>query len=216
MKRYLAEFLGTFVLVFLGTGTVVIAKGDPLSIGLAFGFAVTIMAYSVGGVSGGHFNPGVSIAMVINKRLEWKECVFYIIFQAVGSIVASATLFIFIHALNLPNHQFGQTDFSGIRAIEAFACELLITFLFVFVILMVTSRKYGNAFAAPVAIGLSLAFLIIVALNLTGGSLNAARSLGPALFAGGSSLAHYWVYLTAPTIGAIFAAYVAKFMGSED
>ena len=203
MKKYLAEFLGTFMLVFLGTGTVVVAKGGTLTIGLAFGLAITIMAYAVGGISGGNFNPGVSIAMMINKRLAVKDGIFYIIAQALGSIAASAIIYIYVHALN-------------ISAAQAFGVETLITFLFVFIILMVTSEKLGNAQMAPLAIGISLAFLIIVALNLTGGSLNAARSLGPALFAGGSALSHYWVYLLAPTVGAIIAAFVAKFMGSEE
>ena len=185
MRKYFAEFIGTFVLVFLGTGTVAIANtGETaigyLGIGLAFGLAVTIMACAVGGVSGGHFNPVVSLAMMINKRLD------------------------------------GQTDFPNITAGEAFLFEAIITFLFVFVILMVTSEKYGNAALAPVAIGLALAFLIIVALNLTGGSLNPARSFGPAVFAGGTALSHYWVYLLAPLVGAAIAAVAAKLMGSEE
>ena len=215
MKKYLAEFLGTFVLVFLGTGTVVVAKGDALTIGLSFGLAVTIMAYAVGGISGGNFNPGVSIAMIINKRLEVKDGIFYIISQALGSIAASAIISVYVHALKLPNDNLGQTDFSNISAAQAFGLETLITFLFVFIILMVTSEKYGDLQMAPLAIGITLAFLIIVALNLTGGSLNAARSLGPAIFAGGSAVSHYWVYLLAPTLGAIIGAFVAKFMDSE-
>lgn len=216
MKKYIAEFLGTFMLVFLGTGTVVVANGGTLTIGLAFGLAITVMAYTLGGISGGNFNPGVSIAMMINKRLGVKDGIFYIIAQALGSIVASAILYGYVHALNLPSDGFGQNDFPNISAVQAFGVETLITFLFVFVILMVTSKKYGNTQMAPLVIGLTLAFLIIVALNLTGGSLNAARSLGPALFAGGTALSHYWVYLFAPTLGAIIAAFVGNLMGSED
>ncbi|MCH1722499.1 MIP/aquaporin family protein [Lactococcus formosensis] len=221
MRKYFAEFIGTFVLVFLGTGTVAIANtGETaigyLGIGLAFGLAVTIMACAVGGVSGGHFNPAVSLAMMINKRLAIKDGIAYVISQFVGALAASAVLSIFIKALNLPKDGFGQTDFPNITAGEAFLFEAIITFLFVFVILMVTSEKYGNAVLAPVAIGLALAFLIIVALNLTGGSLNPARSFGPAVFAGGTALSHYWVYLLAPLVGAAIAAVTAKFMGSEE
>ena len=205
----------------LGTGTVAIANtGETaigyLGIGLAFGLAVTIMACAVGGVSGGHFNPAVSLAMMINKRLAIKDGIAYVISQFVGALAASAVLSIFIKALNLPKDGFGQTDFPNITAGEAFLFEAIITFLFVFVILMVTSEKYGNAVLAPVAIGLALAFLIIVALNLTGGSLNPARSFGPAVFAGGTALSHYWVYLLAPLVGAAIAAVTAKFMGSEE
>lgn len=216
MRKYLAEFIGTFVLVFVGTGTVVIGKGDLLAIALAFGLSVTVMAFAVGGISGGHFNPGVTVAMMLNKRLDVKDGIFYIVAQALGSIVASAVLSIYIHALGLVKDGFGQTDFTKLSAIQAFGIETLATFIFVLVILMVTSTKYGNAVFAPVAIGITLSLMIMVLLNLTGASLNAARSLGPALFAGGSGLAHYWVYLIAPTLGAAIAAFVGRILGSED
>lgn len=221
MKKYLAEFIGTFVLVFLGTGTVAIANSGEtaigyLGIGLAFGMAVMVMACAVGGVSGGNFNPAVSLAMMMNKRLEVKDGIFYIIAQFIGAIAASGVLSIFIKALDLPRDGFGQTDFPNITAGQAFLFEAIITFLFVFVILMVTSSKFGNQALAPIAIGTVLAFLIIVALNVTGGSLNPARSFGPAIFAGGSALSNYWVYLLAPLVGSAVAAVAAKFMGSEE
>lgn len=221
MKKYLAEFIGTFVLVFLGTGTVAIANSGEtaigyLGIGLAFGMAVMVMACAVGGVSGGNFNPAVSLAMMMNKRLEVKDGIFYIIAQFIGAIAASGILSIFIKALDLPRDGFGQTDFPNITAGQAFLFEAIITFLFVFVILMVTSTKFGNQALAPIAIGTVLAFLIIVALNVTGGSLNPARSFGPAIFAGGSALSNYWVYLLAPLVGSAVAAVAAKFMGSEE
>ena len=221
MRKYCAEFIGTFVLVFLGTGTVAIANtGDTaigyLGIGLAFGMAVTIMACAVGGVSGGHFNPAVTLSMVLNKRLDVKYAGFYVVAQFLGATAASAVLSIFIKALGLPSDGFGQTDFANITAGQAFLYEAIVTFLFVFIILMVTSAKYGNATLAPIAIGLALAFLAIVSLNLTGGSLNPARSFGPAIFAGGTALSHYWVYLLAPLVGAAVAAFAAQFMGSEE
>ncbi len=221
MRKYCAEFIGTFVLVFLGTGTVAIANtGDTaigyLGIGLAFGMAVTIMACAVGGVSGGHFNPAVTLSMVLNKRLDVKDAGFYVVAQFLGATAASAVLSIFIKALGLPSDGFGQTDFANITAGQAFLYEAIVTFLFVFIILMVTSAKYGNATLAPIAIGLALAFLAIVSLNLTGGSLNPARSFGPAIFAGGTALSHYWVYLLAPLVGAAVAAFAAQFMGSEE
>ncbi|WP_071130685.1 MIP/aquaporin family protein [Enterococcus timonensis] len=216
MRKYIAEFLGTFMLVFLGTGTVVIAGGDTLAIGLSFGLAITIMAYAVGGISGGQFNPAVTVAMIINKRTTIMDGIFYIVAQFLGAIAASAFLAIFIQALGLPSDGFGQTDFPDISLGLAFLWEAVITFLFVLVIILVTSKKWGNSTMAPVAIGLVLSFLIIVSLNLTGGSLNPARSFGPALFAGGSALSHYWVYLCAPVVGAAIAALCGKFLGSEE
>jgi len=216
MRRYAAEFIGTFMLVFLGTGAVVIAKADTLTIGLAFGLTVTVMAYAFGGISGGHFNPAVSIAMMINKRLEAKDGVFYIVAQFLGAIVASGLLSVLINALDLSRTGFGQTDFPKIGAGVAFLVEVIVTFSFILVILMTTSDRFGNSQMAPLAIGITLSLLIIVALNLTGGSLNPARSFGPAIFAGGSALAHYWVYLAAPIVGAILAAFTGRLLGSEE
>lgn len=215
MQKYVAEFIGTFMLVFAGTGAVVLAKGDPLTIGLAFGLAITIMAYAFGNVSGGNFNPAVSLAMLINNRLSLTEFVGYVISQFLGAIAASAIIKTLVGDLGLATNQLGQTDFPKISAGTAFWVEVLITFIFILVILMVTSDHLGNANLAPLAIGLALAFLIIVALNLTGGSLNPARSFGPALMAGGSALSHYWVYLLAPLVGGALAAFAGRWFGSE-
>lgn len=215
MRKYLAEFFGTFMLVFIGTGTVIFADAGNLAIALAFGLTITMMAATLGGISGGNFNPAVSIAMMINQRLSFKDGIFYILAQFLGATVASAILFIFVNAKMLPSDGFGQTDFPDISAASAFLFEAIITFLFIFVILMVTS-KTGDKQLAPLAIGLTLSFLILVALNLTGGSLNPARSFGPAIFAGGSALSNYWVYLVAPIIGGILAAFAARFMGSQE
>lgn len=221
MRKYFAEFIGTFVLVFVGTGTVAIANTGSNAVGfigiaLAFGLAVTIMAYAVGGISGGHFNPAVSLAMMINQRLDIKDGLFYIVSQFLGATVASFVVKDFASSLKLPSTSLGQTDFPNISAGQAFLVEALITFLFIFVILMVTSDKFGTPTLAPLAIGVTLALLIMVTLNLTGGSLNPARSFGPAILAGGSALSHYWVYFLAPLVGGVIAAFVGQFMGSEE
>lgn len=216
MRKYIAELIGTFMLVFLGTGAVVVAKADTLTIGLAFGLTITIMAYAFGAISGGNFNPAVSVAMMLNGRLSVKDGLSYIVAQFIGAAMGSGVLAIFIQALHLDKTGFGQTDFPKIGAGVAFFVETLVTFIFVLVILMVTSERFGNQQMAPLAIGITLSLLIIVALNLTGGSLNPARSFGPAIFAGGSALAHYWLYLVAPVLGAILAAFAGRLMGSEE
>ncbi|GAB5059020.1 aquaporin [Pediococcus ethanolidurans] len=174
------------------------------------------MAYSVGAISGGHFNPAVSLAMLLNKRLSLKDFVGYVISQFIGAIVASAIVFDLVHELGLSTKNLGQTDFPNISVGGAFITETLVTFLFILVILLVTSNKWGNANFAGLVIGITLALMIIVALNLTGGSLNPARSFGPALFAGGSAMSHYWLYLVAPLVGAVLAAGVGNYMGSEE
>jgi len=215
MKKYFAEFLGTFMLVFLGTSAVVIAKGNVLAIGLAFGLAITVSAYAFGGISGGHFNPAVTTAMVINKRIGIGDAIFYIIAQVIGATAASAFVLYFVDALKLSTTALGQTDFPKIPTVTAIVVETLATFLFLMVILNVTSNDHGNSDFAGLTIGITLAFLIIATLNLTGGSLNPARSFGPAIFAGGSGLSHLWVYILAPELGAILAAICSRFMGTE-
>lgn len=212
MKKYVSEIIGTFVLVFVGTAAVTIVLG----IGLAFGLAVTIMAYSVGAISGGHFNPAVTLGMWINKRISGADAIYYVISQFIGAVLASGMVKYFLSAMGASTSNLGQTDFAKISAFPALVTETLVTFLFVLVILLVTSKKYGNANFAGLIIGLTLAFMIIASLNLTGGSLNPARSFGPAILVGGSALAHYWVYVVAPLLGAAIAAFVAKAMGSEE
>lgn len=216
MQKYLAEFFGTFMLVFLGTGAVTVAAGNTLTIGLAFGLAITVSAYAFGGISGGHFNPAVTTAMLMNRRINGRDALGYVIDQVLGATVASAFMKLFVSGLGLATNQLGQTDFPKISTGLAFLVEVLVTFLFLLVILNVTSDRHGNGDFAGLTIGVTLAFLIIVALNLTGGSLNPARSFGPAIFAGGSALSHLWLYILAPEVGAILAALVARVMGSEE
>lgn len=193
IQNYVAEFFGTFMLVFLGTATVVISKGNVLAIGLDFGLAITISAYSFGAVSGGHFNPAVTTAMWLNKKIGGSDAIGYIISQFIGALVASGFVKYFVSALGQDTTALGQTDFTKISLFTALIVECLATFLFVLIILLVTSDRFGNGMMAGLVIGITLAFLIIVCLNLTGGSLNPARSFGPALLAGGSALSHYWV-----------------------
>ncbi len=216
MQKYTAEFLGTFMLVFLGTGAVTVAAGSTLTIGLAFGLAITVSAYAFGGISGGHFNPAVTTAMLINRRISGRDAIWYIVAQVLGATAASAIMKLFVGGLGLATNQLGQTDFPKISTGLAFLVEALVTFLFLLVILNVTSDRHGNGDFAGLTIGVTLGFLIIVALNLTGGSLNPARSFGPAVFAGGSALSHLWLYIVAPEVGAILAALVGRMMGSED
>jgi aquaporin Z len=216
LRKYLSEFLGTFFLILLGTSAVTIAKGDTLTIAIAFGLAITISAYAFGGISGGHFNPAVTTAMLINKRISAMDAVGYIISQVLGATVASLFVKIFVGALKLPTNQLGQTDFPKISGGVAFLVEVLATFMFLMIILNVTSKDHGDAHFAGLVIGVSLSLLIVFALNLTGASLNPARSFGPAIFAGGSALKHLWLYIVAPEVGAVLAAYCSRFfLGSE-
>lgn len=217
MKAICAEFMGTFLLVFLGSGAVLFAKGDALTIAIGFGLAITISAYAFGGITGGHFNPAVTTAFMINGRTGIGEGLVYIVSQIVGAIAASGAVRVIVGALNLPATQMAQTDFPKLSVGAAFFVEALATFLFLVVILNVTSDDHGNGDFAGLAIGVTLMLLIIFSVNLTGASLNPARSIGPAIFAGGSALNHLWLYIVAPEVGAILAAFCSRFlMATED
>ncbi|WP_338215657.1 MIP/aquaporin family protein [Lacticaseibacillus salsurivasis] len=217
MKAICAEFMGTFLLVFLGSGAVLFAKGDALTIAIGFGLAITISAYAFGGITGGHFNPAVTTAFMINGRTGIGEGLVYIVSQIVGAIAASGAVRVIVGALNLPATQMAQTDFPNLSVGAAFFVEALATFLFLVVILNVTSDDHGNGDFAGLAIGVTLMLLIIFSVNLTGASLNPARSIGPAIFAGGSALSHLWLYIVAPEVGAILAAFCSRFlMATED
>lgn len=216
MKKFFAELIGTFILVFVGTGAVVFGNGTEglghLGIALAFGLSIVAAAYSIGAVSGAHLNPAVSIAMFVNKRMNAKELVCYIAAQVIGAIAASATIFLVDGAEN----GLGANGFSTVSAAEAFLFELVVSFIFILVIMTVTSASKGNGKIAGLVIGLTLTAMILVGLNVTGLSVNPARSLAPALFVGGEVLSQVWVFLTAPIAGGVLAALVAKHLiGTE-
>ncbi|MCL1941244.1 MAG: aquaporin [Synergistaceae bacterium] len=217
IKKYKAEFIGTFVLTFMGCGSAMFLGCDPagghLAVALAFGLSIVAMAYVIGGVSGCHINPAVSIAMLLDKRLSVSEFIGYVISQVIGAIAAAALLKFFI--------TLGIKDLTGGLGSNAVAnaggiagaliIETVLTFIFIFTILGVTANeKMGSV--AGIVIGLTLTFVHIVGIPLTGTSVNPARSIGPALFAGGAALADVWVFIAAPLVGAMLAAIVYRML----
>lgn len=228
MRVYLAEFIGAMMLVGIGTGVVVFVgtQAGPLPIALAFGLAMAAGIYAVGGISGGHFNPAVSLAMAINKRLSWTDFVGYIAAQFLGAIAGSGIIAGFFAAFGAKQDAiqqigFGQTVYQApVSFWGATLIEVFLTFVFILVIVMVTSNKYSAGNMTPLIIGLTLAALIMLGISATGASLNPARSFGPALlsmFYGSSqALSQMGVYLIGPFVGGALAAFVAKFLGSEE
>lgn len=226
MKKFFAELIGTFILVFVGTGTVVFGNGvgaggvGHLGIALAFGLSIVAAAYSIGAVSGAHLNPAVSIAMFVNKRMDAKELVNYIAAQIVGAILASATVFFLMtnSGMSLDKIGLGQNALAnGVTPPGGFLFETIATFIFVLVIVTVTSESKGNGKIAGIVIGLTLALMILVGLNITGLSVNPARSLAPALFVGGQALKQVWIFICAPIVGGVLAAIVGdKLIGTEE
>lgn len=216
MKKYIAEFIGTLTLVFMGCGSAMFlgveAAGGHLAVALAFGLSIVATAYVIGNISGCHINPAVSLAMVIDGRLSGKDFVGYVISQILGAIGGAALLKMLVSG-------FGLTDLTGGLGSNGVAnaggiggaiiIEILLTFFFIFVILGVTADESKGS-VAGIVIGLTLTFVHIVGIPLTGTSVNPARSIGPAIFAGGQALTDLWVFIVAPLVGAVLAAIVYK------
>jgi aquaporin Z len=226
MKKYIAELIGTMVLVLFGCGSAAIAGAmvGTLGIALAFGLSIVAMAYVIGDISGCHINPAVSIGMWIDGRMETNDLIMYIVFQCIGAIIGIALLAAIINcapslggyaATGLGQNGFGSASSVGINVIGAIIVEIIMTFVFVFTVLGVT-KKAENAAVAGIVIGLTLAFVHIIGIPLTGTSVNPARSLAPALFLGGQALEQVWVFILAPVVGAVFAGITYKSLTAED
>ena len=224
MKKYLAEAVGTFVLTPLGCGTAVsLACGsDTASVvgtAMAFGLSVIAMAYTIGGISGCHINPAITLGCLLTKRIDSKDAVGYMAGQTVGAIIAAAVLYVFT--------QFSGSSFDGTltgantcdgcggNQIGGLIVEIVLTFIFVLVVLGTTDAKKGAGNFAGLAIGLSLILIHLVGIHYTGTSVNPARSIGPALFQGGIALTDLWVFIVGPFIGAALSACVWKAIGEE-
>lgn len=206
-KKYLAEFLGTFVLVFVGTG-VAITTGNVFYTALAFGLAVIMMAHSIGAVSGANLNPAVTLGLAISKRISWKDFGFYAVAQTLGALVASGLLaLLFGSTTALAGNQV-QAALNG-DLLLGLLVEVIIAALFIFVILSVTAKE-ENGLIAGFVIALTLTGLILVSFNLTSAGLNPARSLAPALFEGGAALDQVWVFLVGPFVGAAAGAFLFR------
>ena len=225
MKKYFAELIGTFALVLFGCGAAVvsgISGTGPSGIGLlgialAFGFAVVAMAYAIGGISGCHINPAISIAMFVAGKLNARDTVGYILAQCIGAILAAGVLYTIQSGMPgfsmgewaLGSNGWGEGYLGAYNTTSAFITETVLTFLFLFVIFGTTS-KFGNGTMAGLAIGITLVLIHLVAIPITGTSVNPARSIGPAIFAGGKAISQLWLFIVAPILGGIVAALVWK------
>ncbi|GHT57551.1 aquaporin Z 1 [Bacteroidia bacterium] len=215
MKKLFAEFIGTFVLVLFGCGTAVLA-GQYVGfagIALAFGLAVLVMAYTVGPISGGHFNPAVTVGLACCKRFEWKSVVPYIIAQIVGATAAAAILYAIVTgtvAGGVDVGGFAANGWSNYTMCAAFLTEVVLTFVFLMVILGATAKGAETKFAG-IAIGLALTAIHLVSIPVTNTSVNPARSISQALFATDpAAMSQLWLFLIAPLIGAIIAGFAYR------
>lgn len=216
MKKPLAEFIGTFTLVLLGCGSAVIA-GDLIGftgISFAFGLALIGMAYGIGAVSGCHINPAVTLGVVASGRMNIGEAIPYMIAQVAGAIVAALILMIIASGASgyeggLGQNGWGEGYLGEYNVTSAFVFEAVATFLFVVVILGSTGAGAPSAMAG-LAIGLTLVVIHLVGINITGVSVNPARSIGPALFSGGAALSQLWLFILAPILGGVAAGILFK------
>lgn len=223
MKKNIAEFIGTFCLVLFGCGAAVvsgISATGPAGIGLlgisiAFGVAVVVMAYAIGPISGCHINPAITISMVVGGKMKMGEATGYIIAQFAGATAAAGTLYAIQGGMPgfsmgewaLGSNGWGEGYLGAYSMQSAFITEAVLTFLFLFVIFATTS-KLGNSNMAGLAIGLTLVLIHLVAIPITGTSVNPARSFGPAIFAGGKAVQQLWLFIVAPVVGGSLAAIV--------
>jgi len=220
-KKYLAELIGTFVLVFIGTGSAVVAGKyiGFLGIAFAFGLSVLVMVYAIGQISGCHINPAITLAMLVNGKIGSKDAAVYIVVQCLGAIIASLLLLAIMNGhpgYDLATNGLGQNGYGAaspgdFSLTSGFIAEIVLTFIFLMVIFGATSKAAPPGFAG-IAIGLSLAMIHMVGIPITGTSVNPARSLGPAVVAGGTALSQLWVFILAPVTGALIAALVWKYL----
>ena len=219
MKKYVAECLGTFVLTFLGCASAMfIGCGEPagvVGVAIAFGLTVVAMAYTIGGVSGCHINPAITLAVALSGRMSWKDACGYWVGQIIGGIIAGALLMLVAGVVSAEDltgalGSNGVANAGGVGG--AFLVEVIATFIFVLVVLGTTDSKIGAGNLAGLAIGLTLILVHLVCINLTGTSVNPARSIGPALFAGGQALKDVWVFICAPLVGGALSAICWKYL----
>jgi len=226
MKKYVAEFIGTFTLVFIGCGTAVIAGHEVgiVGIALAFGLALIAMAYGIGPISGCHINPAVSLAVYAAGRMDARHLVGYIVAQCIGGIAAAAVLLLMLNGhltgYEIATDGLGQNGWGygyqeQYNLGSAILFEFLGTLLFVLVILGSTQHKEAPRQMAGLAIGLTLAAIHILGISITGVSVNPARSLGPALFVGGKAMAQLWLFLIVPSIAGLVGGWLARYLMLE-
>jgi len=231
-RKYISEIAGTFILVFFGCGTAMATSANVVATSLAFGISIIIAAYSVSRQSGCHLNPAVSFAMLVDGQMKMNEFIGYVVSQIIGSFAATIVLAIIIKcggfsslflsgSNDLKNYSFGANGFGNLNFFGALIVEIILTFVFITVILSVTkSKDTGVKKYAPIFIGIALTFVHLVGINLTGTSVNPARSIAPAFFAiantDGSSIAQLWVFIAAPMIGAFLAAAANSFFSDDN
>ena len=226
MKKYVAELVGTMVLVLMGCGSAVFAGGvadtvgagvGTIGVAMAFGISVVAMAYTIGNISGCHINPAITLGVWLSGGMKPKRALMYMLFQIVGAIIGSLILSLLV---STGTHDgptaTGSNTFDPGNIAQAFIAETVFTFIFVLVVLATTDQKKGAGNFAGLIIGLTLILIHIVCIPITGTSVNPARSIGPALMEGGQAMEQLWLFIVAPFLGGAISAGVWKFLKTDD
>jgi aquaporin Z len=224
MKKYLAEFIGTFWLVLGGCGSAVLAAGFPdvgiglVGVSMAFGLTVLTIAYSLGHISGAHLNPAVTIGLWMGGRFSAKEILPYVVSQVLGGIAAAAVLYLIVTGNgseigNFAANGYGEHSPGNYSLLAAIVTELVMTFMFLLIILGATDEKAPKGFAG-IAIGLALTLIHLISIPVTNTSVNPARSISQAIFVGDWALAQLWLFIVIPIVGAMLAGWVYKYLKS--
>lgn len=222
MKKYLAEMVGTFVLTLLGCGAAVslgCTNADPETVigtSVAFGLAVVSMAYAIGGISGCHINPAITLGCLLTKRISGKDAGMYMVFQVIGACIAACVLALMTSNVEGLEGTGANACQDGVSIAGGLIAEIVLTMIFVLVVLGTTDAKKGAGNLAGLAIGLSLILIHLVGIRYTGTSVNPARSIGPALFQGGAALEQLWIFIVGPFVGAALAAGIWGCIGGEE
>ena len=213
-RRLAAEFFGTFWLVFGGCGAAIFAGSEIgfYGVALAFGLTVLTMAYAVGHISGGHFNPAVTVGLAMGRRFEWRDVPAYVVTQVVAAVVAAFGLWVIAHGVSgfdstqtgFASNGYGDRSPAGYAWWAVLLAEVVLTAFFLYVILGVTDTRAPKGFA-PLAIGLVLTLIHLISIPISNTSVNPARSIGPALFAGGDAIVQLWLFILAPLVGCLVA-----------
>ncbi len=223
MKKYLAEMVGTMVLTLMGCGVAVSLgcdNGDPETVigtAIAFGLSVVAMAYTIGGISGCHINPAITLGCLLSGRMSGKDAGMYMVFQVIGAVIAAAILAALTGCVDGLEGTGANDLQGGVSVCGGLLAEIVFTCVFVLVVLGATAKTNGatNNFAG-LAIGLSLILVHLVCIRYTGTSVNPARSIGPALFQGGTALSNLWIFIVGPFVGAACAAGIWKVIEPAD
>ena len=214
-RKYVCEFIGTAVLVLFGCGTAVLSDGSLVATAVAFGLSIIAMAYVIGNISGCHVNPAVSLAVLISGKMSVKDFIGYVVAQILGAFLGAGILYYILSTTGLEISALGTNSFGELSVLGAFVTELVLTYVFVYTILGVTSdEKKGTV--AGIVIGCTLTFVHLLGIGLTGTSVNPARSLAPAVIMGGEALQQVWLFIVAPLCGAVLSSFTFKYLNKEE